>query len=311
MARPLLPDLPRAVTLREVGPRDGLQGEAPLPPVVRAVLAASLVEAGARRIEAASFVSERAVPAMAGGAEVIRQLEALGGRRPGVVVAALVPNLTGALFALDCGVDELTVTVAASAAYNERNVRRTIDESVEEIGLIVARAAEQGVAVDAVVSCAFGSPYEGEIPPPEVARLCGRLVALGAGAVTLADTTGVATPEVLAGVVGALDAAGLGLEPGLHLHETRGTALVNAYAALALGLTRFDTSIAGLGGSPFAAGAGGSLSTEDFVSFLGALGIENGYDLHALVEIAAGLAERLGREPASKVRAANVKATGR
>ncbi len=299
------------MTLREVGPRDGLQGEAPLPPVVRAELAASLVEAGARRLEVASFVSERAVPAMAGAAEVVRQLEELGGRRLGVVVAALVPNLRGALSALDCGVDELTVTVAASPAYNERNVRRTIDESVEEIGRVVSRAAEHQVPVDAVVSCAFGSPYEGEIPAAEVARLCGRLVALGAEAITLADTTGMATPGVLAGVVGALDEAGLGLEPGLHLHETRGTALVNAYAALAIGLTRFDTSVAGLGGSPFAAGAGGNLSTEDFVSFLDALGIEHGYDLGALVQISAALCERLGREPASKVRSANVKAAGR
>jgi hydroxymethylglutaryl-CoA lyase len=283
----MIPPLPPQVALREVGPRDGLQAEAPVAPADRARLVAALVDAGLRRVEAVSFVSPTAVPAMAGAEEVLAAL----GRPPGVTISALVPNLRGAELALDAGVDELTVTVAASAEYNRRNVRMEIDESVEAVIAIAALAAGAGVAVDAVVSCAFGSPYEGDIAPEEVALLAARLRDAGCSALTLADTTGMATPRVLDAVL-----ARTGTDVGLHLHETRGTGLVNCYAALQAGITRFDSSVGGLGGSPFAAGAAGNVATEDLVALLDDLGVATGVDLGRLLE-ASALVERLVGHP--------------
>ncbi|HLI44549.1 MAG TPA: hydroxymethylglutaryl-CoA lyase [Acidimicrobiales bacterium] len=302
-----LPALPAAVDIREVGPRDGLQAEAPVAPHDRAALAVALMRAGARRIEAASFVSPKAVPSMAGAAEVVAQLREALDEEVRPVVTALVPNVRGAADALEAGVDELTVTVAASAVYNEKNVRRTIEESLSEIAQVVDLARES-TPVDVVISCAFGSPYEEEILPADVADLARRVVEAGAAALTLADTTGVATPlrigEVLDAVVAAVGEAPAspGGRLGLHLHETRGTAMANAFAGLELGISRFDTSIGGLGGSPFAPGAGGNLATEDFAAFLAAMGIETGLDQTRLLE-AARLAERLvGHDLASRVR---------
>jgi hydroxymethylglutaryl-CoA lyase len=317
--------LPATVTIREVGPRDGLQVERPIPPHDRAELVLALLDAGITRIEVASFVSGKAVPPMAGAAEVVSEVKRRLADRPTdrargrpVTITALVPNVRGAADALATGVDELTVTVAASPTYNERNVRRTIDKSVDEIAQICAMAAggaggpssvaqgeppPGGIPVDAVVSCAFGSPYESGVTPVEVASLVERLVSAGAMAITLADTTGMATPRSIAAVLEAVHdrASASSLPPGLHLHETRGTAMLNAYAALQLGITRFDTSIGGLGGSPFAEGTGGNLSTEDFTFWLAAMGIETGIDLGVLLR-AAELAERLvGHELASSI----------
>ncbi len=294
------------VTIREVGPRDGLQGERPLPTGERASLVLGLARAGCRRIEAASFVSEKAVPAMAGGGDVIRAAKAgfAAGEAPRARLTGLVPNLRGATAAIEAGCDELSVTVAASATYNEKNVRRTIEESVSEIAAICRQAADAALPVDAVVSCAFGSPYEGEeIAPVFVAELAARLVGHGCQAITLADTTGLANPPVLEQVVTALNSALPGADLGLHLHETRGTALLNAYVALELGVRRFDTALGGLGGSPFAQGAGGNLSTEDFVSFLESIGMTSGIDLAGILELAARLRLLVGHDIASKVRA--------
>lgn len=297
-------ELPGSATIREVGPRDGLQGEPPVPPARRAELVAALAAAGCERIEAASFVSEKAVPAMAGASEVVARSRRLlaAASHDQVRLTALVPNLRGAEAALAAGVDELTVTVAASAAYNERNVRRSIEESVEEIGRVTARARDSSVPVDAVVSCAFGSPYEGEIPSRQVAALVGRLGEEGCEEVTLADTTGMATPPLIADVLAAVRETWPEGSPGLHLHETRGTALLNAYVALGLGVRRFDTSVGGLGGSPFAEGAGGNLATEDLVSLLDRLGVTTGVSLEGLLAAAALTAQLVGHDLASRVR---------
>lgn len=304
--------LPHAITVREVGPRDGLQAERSVSPVARAELALALVHAGLRRIEAASFVSEKAVPAMAGAAEVIAAIRAglselVAAPDPAfgaVVVVALVPNLRGAEAALAAGVDELTVTVAASPEYNERNVRRTIDESVVEIDRICEAATGSATPVDVVVSCAFGSPYEGDLPASAVAALASRLAEAGAVDLTLADTTGMATPRVVEEVLAALAGELPGCEPGLHLHETRGTALLNAYAAMELGVTRFDTSIGGLGGSPFASGAGGNLATEDLVALCDDLGVETGVDLGELLAVAPRVAELVGHDLPGRIQRA-------
>jgi hydroxymethylglutaryl-CoA lyase len=237
-------------------------------------------------------VSPKAVPAMAGAADVVAAV----GTPPGVTRTALVPNLKGAQLALEAGVDEITVTIAASAVYNERNVHMTIDESVAAIEQVVATATSATVPVDAVLSCAFGSPYEGDLPPAEIAALGRRLLATGAATLTLADTTGMGTPRRVDEVL-----AETGPDVGLHLHETRGTGLVNAYAGLLAGVTRFDCSVGGLGGSPFAAGAAGNVATEELVALLDDLGVKTGIDIDGLVAAGALLEDIVGHPVPSRV----------
>lgn len=282
-----------AVVVREVGPRDGLQAEAPVPVEARVRLIEALVDAGVRGIEAVSFVSPKAVPSMAGAAEVMAAVR----RMPGVTYLALVPNLRGAEMAVEAGVDGLTVTVSASAAYNEKNVNMSIDESVAAVGEICSTVGE--LSVDAVVSCSFGSPYEGDIAPDAVGELSGRLREAGATSLTYADTTGMATPRRVRELVDVV-----GVDCGLHLHETRGTALVNAYAAWELGVRRFDTSVGGLGGSPFAAGAAGNLATEDLVHLFDDLGVSTGISLERLLWASAMAADAVGHAVPSRVAAA-------
>jgi hydroxymethylglutaryl-CoA lyase len=281
------------VRIREVGPRDGLQAESPVGVEARVALVEALVAAGVQEIEAAAFVSPSAVPAMAGSAEVMATVS----RRPDVRYVALVPNLRGAQLALDARMDALSVTVSASPEYNRRNVDMSIDESVAEVTSIAG--AVGAVPIDVVVSCAFGSPYEGDLAPAAVARLGDRVLTAGATSLTYADTTGMATPRR---VEELLDEVGVDI--GLHLHETRGTALVNAYAAWERGVARFDTSVGGLGGSPFAAGAAGNLATEDLVHLLDDLGVETGIDLARLLEASALAARTVGHDVPSRVAAA-------
>ncbi|MDO8391381.1 MAG: hydroxymethylglutaryl-CoA lyase [Actinomycetota bacterium] len=284
--------LPDRITIREVGARDGLQAEAPITVDQRLELLDALLIAGVTHLEVAAFVSPKAVPSMAGAAEVVAGL----GAPEGVVRAALVPNVRGAELALAAGVDELTVTISASGVYNERNVKMTIDESVEAIAAVCVLAADAGVPVDAVISCAFGSPYEGDIKPAEVSLLRQRLLALGAAAITLADTTGMATPRRIQEVL-----ALTGTDVGLHLHETRGTGLVNAYAGLLAGVRRFDTSVGGLGGSPFAAGAAGNVATEELVALCDDLGVSTGIGIDELIEAALLVQGFVGHPVPSRV----------
>jgi hydroxymethylglutaryl-CoA lyase len=284
-----------AVHIREVGPRDGLQAEAPVSVDDRVRLIEALLAAGVTHIEACSFVSPKAVPSMAGAAEVMARIP----RAPEIRYAALVPNLKGAELALAAGVDELTVTISASETYNQRNVKMSVDESLAQIEHICGMA--RAVPVDAVISCAFGSPYEGRIDASDVVLLANRLRGIGAGRVTYADTTGLATPhkiETLVHTAGTAD--------GLHLHDSRGTALVNAYAALQLGVRAFDTSIGGLGGSPFADGAAGNLATEELVYLVHSLGYETGIDLDALLRASALTADIVGHPVASPLADAGV-----
>ena len=285
-----LPSLPAAVSIRDVGPRDGLQPLEPVPVADRVRLVEALVSAGVRRIEAAAFVSPRAVPAMAGAAEVMAAVPRSGD----VTYAALVPNLRGAELALESDVDELTVTISLSETYNQRNVHMSVAESEAVIGEICRAAG--ATPVDAVISCAFGSPYEGDIAPADVIALADRLREAGCAAVTCADTTGMATPRRIAEVIDAT-----GADVGLHLHDTRGTALVCAHTAMQLGVTRFDTSVGGLGGSPFAAGATGNLATEELVAMLDDLGVETGIDVEALLAAADLVSELIGRPVPSRV----------
>lgn len=290
------PELPDSVTIRDVGPRDGLQPERPVDVRDRIALIEALADAGLRRIEAVAFVSPKAVPAMAGATEVLAGLK----RRPEVRLTALVPNLKGADLALAAGVDEITVTISHSPTYNQRNVKMTVEESQSVIAEVTQLATSASVPVDAVISCAFGSPYEGEADPVSVVDLARRLEDRGVEAVTFADTTGMATPrrihDLLDAIAGLPSTSRWEDETGLHLHDTRGTALANALTALERGVTRFDTAVGGLGGSPFAQGAGGNLATESLVATLDDMGVATGVDIERLIS-AALLVERLVARP--------------
>jgi hydroxymethylglutaryl-CoA lyase len=287
------------IEIRDVGPRDGLQSESPVPPARRAELAIALADAGVRNVEAASFVSPKAVPSMAAGDEVVAALT----EREGVTWWALVPNARGAELALAAGVRHVTVTVSASDGYSRKNVGRSTDEaivSLAEIGTTIDDQAE----LDVVVSCAFGSPFDDVEGPSPIRNVVDRtLEALPAARLTLADTTGTATPRRIASVLAAID-PGAHADLGLHLHDTRGTALANALAAIELGVVRFDTATGGLGGSPFAPGAGGNLATEDLVLVLDDLGHSTGIDLDAILAVARSLPDLVGHPMPSRVSAA-------
>jgi hydroxymethylglutaryl-CoA lyase len=277
--------LPGSVSIREVGPRDGLQSEAPLPVEARVRLVDALSATGVARIEVGSFVSPTAVPAMAGSDQVFAAIR----RRPGVVYSALVPNERGARDALAAGADRLQVVVAASESYNRRNVNRAVEETLAQIAGVVRLAG--ATPVDATVSTAWGCPYEGEVPVARVVGLAERLVGLGCQAVSLGDTTGMATPTRVEALLDALD----GVAPlNCHFHDTRGTGLANLLAAVQAGCTDLDTAVGGLGGSPTAPGAGGNVASEDAVHMLEDMGVATGIDLDALLAAARTAGELVG-----------------
>jgi hydroxymethylglutaryl-CoA lyase len=291
------PRHPSVVTVRDVVARDGLQSEQPVQPEQRVELISRLVTAGVKDIEVASFVSRKAVPAMAGAAEVVAATRDLTAHLD-VTLWALVPNVKGAQLATDAGVDHLTITVSASPAYSEKNIHMTIGQAFDE--LVSIREVSADAVLDVVISCCFGSPFDGEdITPDDVAGLVTRARDAGVEQMTLADTTGMATPRRVQEVLAAT-----GNDVGLHLHDTRGTALLNAWTAIEVGVDRFDTALGGLGGSPFAPTAGGNLGTEDLVFVLADASVETGIDLDVLLDAGRLLTELVGHELPSRVAAA-------
>lgn len=284
------------LAIREVGPRDGLQPEKPVAVADRIALVEALVGAGVRAIEAAAFVSPKAVPQMTGAAEVMEGV--LATRIEGVQYLALVPNAKGAALAIEAGADGVSLTVSASESYSQRNVRMSVAQSLAQVSA-VRSVVGPDLPVDTVISCAFGSPYEGEINAVDVGELGRQAMDAGSSSLTFADTTGMATPRRVADLL-----EHVGTNVGLHLHDTRGTALVNAYAAMLAGVRRFDTAVGGLGGSPFAPGAGGNLATEDLVHLCDDLGIETGIDLEALLTVSSRVAEVVGHAVPSRVASA-------
>ncbi|HEY3106892.1 MAG TPA: hydroxymethylglutaryl-CoA lyase [Gaiellaceae bacterium] len=274
-----------AVTICDVGPRDGLQNEAvTLEPAVRAELVNRLAGAGLPKIEAVSFVNPERVPQMAGAEEVVDAIE----RREGVTYAGLVLNAKGYERFAATGLDELHFTLAVTETFNRRNANRSVDESVEELTRIDSKSP-----VSASISVSFGCPFEGKVGATTVLRLAERLVEAGAAEIVFADTIGVAVPqqvhELLAG------AKGLGVDLGVHFHDTRNTGVANAHAALEAGATAFESSAAGLGGCPFAPRATGNVATEDLVYLFHGEGLETGIDLDALIGVAEWLEGVLGR----------------
>jgi isopropylmalate/homocitrate/citramalate synthase len=276
------------VTVCDVGPRDGLQNEAEtLAPGVRAELCNRLAAAGLPRIEAVSFVREDRVPQMAGAEEVLAGLE----RKPGVVYAGLVLNEQGYERLRSSGLDEAHVTFAATESFSRRNANVSVDDAVVAAAAIVARAADEGIRATATISVAFGCPFEGAVDPERVLALAGEIVAAGAAEVVFADTIGVAVPVQVKGLVRRSQPLDVPL--GVHLHNTRNTAIACAYAALEAGATVFDGSVGGAGGCPFAPNATGNVSTEDLVYLLHGEGVETGVDLEALIGVARWLEGQL------------------
>ncbi len=288
-----MPSWPARVDVREVGPRDGLQNESPVPVQARVRLIDALSETGLRRIEAASFVSAKAIPPMAGAEDVMAAIT----RRNGVVYSALVPNAKGAERAVAAGADEIELVVSASETHNQANVRRSVADSLVGARDVVENAHAGGIRVEAIASTSFGCPYEGDVAPERVAQLAGHLVDAGADMLSFGDTTGMATPRRVNELLDALDRAGIGpARIGLHFHNTRGTALANVVTALERGVTRFDASVGGLGGCPYAPGASGNAVTEDLVHMLQDMDIDTGIDLDALLGCARLAQDIVGRE---------------
>ncbi|MFK3982628.1 hydroxymethylglutaryl-CoA lyase [Micromonospora sp. NPDC050397] len=289
--------LPGAVSIREVGPRDGLQNEDPIPTEAKVRLLDALSGTGVRRIEAVSFVHPKAIPQMADADEVWSAATQVAGVR----YSALVPNSRGAARALAAGFTEIEVVVSASDTHNRRNVNRSTEESLDDIAGLVELLHGAGATVEVIVATSFGCPYEGDVDPARVAGIVDRVVADGADRVAFGDTTGMGTPRRVRELVTAVRDRRPDVPMLLHFHNTRGTGLANILTALELGVTEFDASIGGLGGCPYAPGASGNVATEEVVHMLHDMGIDTGIDLDALIEVAE-LAEKLvGRQLPSGV----------
>ncbi|OSP53673.1 hydroxymethylglutaryl-CoA lyase [Pseudoruegeria sp. SK021] len=280
---------PEHVETTEVGPRDGLQSEPVFVPTAKKIeLAEALIASGLRHFEMTSFVSPRAVPQMRDAAEVMAAFR----DRPDLWLTALVPNAKGAERSIEAGVDAMVVFMSASESHNLKNVNQTRQHSLQGFRQIADIAQGTGVVVQGSIATAFGCPFEGEVPVADVVEVAKAYRDLGITRITLGDTTGVATPPLVAERCRALREAVPDIDISLHFHNTRGVGLVCAYAGLLNGISRFESSVGGLGGCPFVPRATGNISTEDFVYMLDECGIGSGVDLPKLCD-AAKLAERI------------------
>jgi hydroxymethylglutaryl-CoA lyase len=289
--------LPERVSIREVGPRDGLQNEpVTLSTLQKLELIDRLAAAGLALIEAGAFVRPQNVPQMADTAEVFARLA----RRPGVVYSAIVPNAVGARRAVEAGAGAIQVFLSASESHNRSNVNMSVAQSLEQAAAVaeVARAAH--TPFDGVLSVVFGCPFEGDVPLARVLELAGRLLDLGAEQITLGDTTGMAHPRLVQEVFLAFAARFPRAAARFHPHSARGAGLANVLAAMQVGVDRFDASAGGIGGCPFAPGAPGNICTEDLVHMLHEMGVATGVDLPLLLDAARLLEQMLGREVPSQ-----------
>ncbi|RYX93160.1 MAG: hydroxymethylglutaryl-CoA lyase [Comamonadaceae bacterium] len=292
---------PAKVVLVDVGPRDGLQNEkSPVPAEVKIELVHRLQDAGLTEIEVTSYVSPKWVPQMADNAEVMAGIR----RNPRVRYSVLTPNMKGLEAALAAPQnqwpDEIVVFAAASEAFSQKNINCSIAESIDRFAPVVAAAREKGIYVRGAMSCTVGCPYEGEIAPEQVGRLAALMKGIGVQHVGVADTIGVGTPLKVQRAIGAtLEHYAIDDVSG-HFHDTYGQALGNTLAALQMGVWKYDTSVAGLGGCPFAKGATGNVATEDVVYMLQGMGIETGIDLEQLIDAGKYISDFLGRKPQSR-----------
>ncbi len=292
---------PTSVRIVEVGPRDGLQNEKqPIDAAVKIELIERLTNAGLNYIEAGSFVSPKWVPQMAGSDEVFAGVK----RQDGVTYAALTPNLKGFERAADVNATEVAVFTAASEAFTKKNTNCSIAESLERIAPLIEAAKEKNLPVRGYVSCVVGCPYDGEIDPATVRDIAKKLIDMGCYEVSLGDTIGVGTPASVSAMLEVCLESIPADKLAVHLHDTYGQALANIYAALELGIAVIDSSVAGLGGCPYAKGASGNVATEDVVYMLNGLGIESGVQLDALIEAGDFICKQLDRSNGSKVASA-------
>ncbi len=290
-------NLPAKVKIVEVGPRDGLQNEAQsVPAEVKTALVDRLSRAGFQNIEAAAFVSPKWVPQMATSAAVMAAIA----RRAGTIYSALTPNMQGFEAALAARADEVVIFGSASEAFSQKNINCSIAESIARFDSVAAAAKQHGLRLRGSISCAFGCPYQGEVPLDAVADVVRRMRALGVDEIDIADTIGVATARqtqrVMERAASEFHLAGI----AGHFHDTYGQALANIYASLEVGVSIFHSSVAGLGGCPYAKGATGNVATEDVLYLLNGLGIDTGIDLAQVAEAGQFISTHLGRKGASR-----------
>jgi hydroxymethylglutaryl-CoA lyase len=289
--------LPINVKIVEVGPRDGLQNEQEIIPAeIKIELVNRLTQAGFSDIEAASFVSPKWVPQMATSAQVMAGIT----RKPGVVYSALAPNMQGFEAALAARVNEVVIFGSASEAFSQKNINCSIAESIERFRPIAEAAKQHGMRLRGSISCAFGCPYQGEVSPKSVADAVQRMRELLCDEIDIADTIGVATPLQARKVMERAAREFPITELSGHFHDTYGQALANIYASMEVGISIFHSSVAGLGGCPYAKGATGNVATEDVLYMMQGLGIETGIDLNAVVDAGQFISQYLGRKGASK-----------
>jgi hydroxymethylglutaryl-CoA lyase len=290
--------LPDKVKIVEVGPRDGLQNEKEtIPADVKIELVNRLTDAGFANIEAASFVSPKWVPQMATSAEVMEKIR----RKPGVIYSVLTPNMKGFEAALAAKADEVVIFGAASEAFSQKNINCSIAESIERFRDVAQAAKQHNIRLRGSISCSFGCPYQGEVPADSVADVVRRMRDLGCDEIDIADTIGVGTPKKVQAVLQrAISEFPIERLSG-HFHDTYGQALANIYASLEVGISIFHSSVAGLGGCPYAKGATGNVATEDVLYLMNGLGIETGIDLDAVVDAGQFISQHLGRKPVSRV----------
>lgn len=291
-------DYPQHVTIIEVGPRDGLQNEAVFVSSNHKIeLINALSQTGLEHIEVTSFVSAKAIPQLADHDEVFQKII----KYPSLHYSALVPNEHGMLRALELGVKEIAVFTAASELFNQRNINCSIDESIARFTPVLKLAQEHNVRVRGYISCVLGCPYQGNIPPEQVASVTEKLLDLGVNEISLGDTIGVGTPQQTKSVLDAVLKLVSLDQLAMHFHDTYGQAIANIYSSLNYGVQRFDSSVAGLGGCPYALGATGNVATEDVLYLMHGLGINTGVDVFKVVEVGDRICKILGRKNQSKV----------
>jgi hydroxymethylglutaryl-CoA lyase len=289
--------IPASVKIVEVGPRDGLQNETVnVPAEIKIELIEKLVDAGLKVVESGSFVAPKWVPQMASSAEVFQRVT----KKPEVSYPMLAPNLKGLELAIDAGVEEVAIFPAASETFSKTNINCSIDESIERFGQVTQKALAHNIRVRGYISCVLGCPYEGEVSPAVVADIADRLIDMGCYELSLGDTIGVGTPGKSRALIERIMKRVPVAQLAGHFHDTYGQGLANVYAALECGVAVFDSSIAGLGGCPYAKGATGNIATEDVLYMLDGLNVETGIDMQKLLDAGVFINQFLGRDTSSR-----------
>lgn len=290
--------LPNNVQILEVGPRDGLQNELNFVPTKKKIELINLLsETGLKNIEVTSFVSPKAIPQLADNIEVFDEII----KPANINFSALVPNIKGMEQALICGVNEIAIFTAASETFNQKNIRCSIDDSIMRFEPVMEIAKQRNIKVRAYISCVLGCPYEGEISPKAVVDVTHKLLTLGADEIDLGDTIGVGTPKQTSTLIETVREFIPLSKISMHFHDTYGQAIANIYSALQYGITRFDSSVAGLGGCPYARGASGNVATEDVLYLMHGLNIQTGVDIYKVVTAGDMICKILGKKNQSKV----------